>query len=156
MSIPTPPIASLTAAPPPNANGWNNTPVTVSFSGTDWINGSGVAGCTAPISLLTSGAGQLATGTCTDIAGNVSLPVTGTVNINLVPPTVAVVVPANNAGYPRGASLVATYICSDAQVVGADVSCQGTIVGGSLIDTSTVGSQSFSASSRILLVTPKL
>src|SRR5258708_9113932 len=67
----TAPLATPVAVLPPNANGWNNTPVTVSFAGTDSISGSGVAGCSASVALTAEGAGQTARGNCSDIAGNV-------------------------------------------------------------------------------------
>ena len=44
----TGPVVAATAAPPPNANGWNNTNVTVSFEGADSVSGSGVANCSPP------------------------------------------------------------------------------------------------------------
>ncbi|MDP8980940.1 MAG: hypothetical protein M3O35_10145 [Acidobacteriota bacterium] len=64
----TPPAAAATSSPAPNGAGWNNTNVTVTFTGADAL--SGIAGCTAPISLSSEGAGQSASGICTDNAGN--------------------------------------------------------------------------------------
>jgi len=83
----TAPTATALASPGPNASGWNNTNVTVSFTGTD--TGSGIDFCTGPITLLGEGAGQSASGTCTDKAGNVSAPATATVNIDNTPPLVS-------------------------------------------------------------------
>ncbi len=79
----TPPAASASANPQPNAGGWNDTDVTVSFSGSDSL--SGVASCTAPVTLTNNGAGQTVKGTCSDIAGNISAPVSRTVNIDKAP-----------------------------------------------------------------------
>ncbi len=76
----TPPVTAATVSPLPNASGWNNTDVTVSFTGSD--TGSGVSSCTAPIKFTTNGAGQVAQGVCTDNAGNVSAPVSKTINID--------------------------------------------------------------------------
>jgi hypothetical protein len=70
----TPPIAFATASPAPNAAGWNNTNVTVTFTGTDAL--SGIASCTAPVVLSTEGTGLSASGVCIDFAGNVSAPAT--------------------------------------------------------------------------------
>ena len=70
----TAPTTTATASPAPNAAGWNNTNVTVTFAGADAL--SGVASCTSPVVLSNEGAGQSASGYCTDIAGNVGAPVT--------------------------------------------------------------------------------
>jgi hypothetical protein len=79
------PVAKASVSPAANANGWNNTNVTVSFSGTDAL--SGIAACTNVV-LTTDSANQTASGTCTDNAGNVSLPATVSgINIDTMPPT---------------------------------------------------------------------
>ncbi len=84
----TPPTASASASPASNANGWNNTDVTVTFSGTD--NLSGIASCTADVTLSSEGIGQSASGTCTDNAGNVSVPTTRSgINIDKTSPGIA-------------------------------------------------------------------
>jgi fibronectin type 3 domain-containing protein len=82
----TPPTASATNNPAPNSYGWNDTDVTVTFSGTDSL--SGVASCTAPVTLTSNGAGQVVKGLCTDNAGNASAPATATVNINKTAPVI--------------------------------------------------------------------
>lgn len=91
------PIATATASPAPNAAGWNSTNVTVTFSGTDGL--SGIAGCTAPATLSAEGAGQSASGTCTDNAGNVSVTATASgIKIDKTPPVIVpTVTPASNA-----------------------------------------------------------
>lgn len=75
----TPPTISGTISPPPDAGGWNSPPVTVSFGCSDQL--SGTASCSSPVTLTNEGANQLATGTATDIAGNVATAQT-TVNIS--------------------------------------------------------------------------
>ncbi|MBK9008976.1 MAG: HYR domain-containing protein [Anaerolineae bacterium] len=88
----TAPTATATASPAPNGNGWNNTDVTVSFSGTDGL--SGIDTCASNILLNTEGAGQSATGTCADLAGNVSAPATASgINIDKTNPVLSL--PAN-------------------------------------------------------------
>jgi hypothetical protein len=93
----TPPTAVASATPAPNGAGWNNTNVTVSFSGTDSL--SGIASCSAPVTLSSEGAGLSASGTCTDRAGNVSAVATASgINIDKTPPVIVPTVsPAPNA-----------------------------------------------------------
>jgi hypothetical protein len=74
----TPPILTASVNPPPNANGWNNSPTTVSFAAADSL--SGVALVSAPVTVSVDGAGQIVTGSATDLAGNVT---SGSVTINL-------------------------------------------------------------------------
>ena len=64
----TAPVASASASPAPNGDGWNNSDVTVNFSATDGL--SGVESCAPAIVLSTEAAGQSASGGCTDLAGN--------------------------------------------------------------------------------------
>jgi len=78
----------------PNAAGWYRTPAIVTFDCQDAtppsvVDGeSGIAGCTAPIT-LGEGSAQTATGQAVDAAGNTaSTAVTG-VNVDLTPPAVA-------------------------------------------------------------------
>src|SRR5207244_1989188 len=66
----TAPTISASRTPGANGAGWNNTDVTVSFSGTD--NLAGIDFCSGAAVLSSDGAGQSASGTCTDKAGNVS------------------------------------------------------------------------------------
>jgi len=75
------------ASPTPNGAGWNNTNVTVTFTGADAL--SGIASCSV-VTLTAEGAAQSASGACMDVAGNVSAPVTvGGINIDKTPPVTA-------------------------------------------------------------------
>jgi alpha-tubulin suppressor-like RCC1 family protein len=95
----TRPAARASASPAPDANGWNHTDVTVSFSGTDAL--SGIAGCAANVVLTTNGANQSASGTCTDSAGNASLPATASgINISKSGPVISGMPPANCTIWP--------------------------------------------------------
>lgn len=98
----TAPTASASASPTANLNGWNKTDVTVSFSGSDTL--SGVDSCDADVLLSSEGAGQSASGTCTDKAGNVSAPATASgINIDKTQPTVSLVGgPADDGTYYFG------------------------------------------------------
>jgi len=100
----TAPTASAIASPAPNAAGWNNGDVTVSFSGTDGL--SGIAACDAAVVLSSEGLGQSASGTCTDLAGNVSVPATvNGINIDRTPPTLNIVTPQIYQVLPVGTAL---------------------------------------------------
>jgi hypothetical protein len=99
----TAPVASATRSPGANSNGWNNTDVTVSFSGTDAL--SGVASCDGDV-VLGEGAGQSASGTCIDNAGNVSATAgIADINVDKTAPTVTVTGIVNGATYVTGADL---------------------------------------------------
>src|SRR5207245_8819018 len=79
----TPPTPVVVANPPPNANGWSNTDVTVSFDAVDTL--SGVAALSIPVTVTTEGAGQVITGSATDMAGSVTVASMG-LNIDKTPP----------------------------------------------------------------------
>jgi hypothetical protein len=82
-----PPTIGHGLSPAPNAHGWNNTPVTVTFNCADQPGLSGIASCTDPQVVSTEGGGQLVNGTAVDNAGN-STGDTATVNLDETPPTI--------------------------------------------------------------------
>jgi HYR domain-containing protein len=82
----TPPTITSTQSPKPNANGWNNTAVTITFTASDSL--SGVAGSsTQSVKLSQQGFGVVASATFYDVAGNAGTG-TATANIDLTPPTI--------------------------------------------------------------------
>jgi hypothetical protein len=80
----TPPTVSARRDPEANANGWVNAPVTVSFTCADAL--SGVLDGPADVILAGEGAGQRASGMCTDNAGNAATATASGINIDLTPP----------------------------------------------------------------------
>jgi len=107
---PSPLIIVATATPPPNANGWNNTNVTVMFS----CNG-GVAPvqCPAAQTVTTDGAGQKITGTATDASGATAT-TSVTVSVDKTLPTItAAVTPTPNANGWNNSDVIVTFACND-------------------------------------------
>ena len=84
----TAPTITAMAQPAANANGWNNTDVTVSFTCEDEPGGSGVGSVDGPTTLTAEGAGQSVTGTCTDNAGNPASATASGINIDKTAPVV--------------------------------------------------------------------
>ena len=95
---------TITGARTPGANGfgWNNTPVDVTFDCADAE--SGIAGCSGATTLANEGAGQSATGSAVDNAGNSAQAKVEDINIDLTPPDLvgAPTTQANAAGWYHG------------------------------------------------------
>lgn len=115
------PTISATASPAPNAAGWNNTDVTVSFSCTDAT--SGIATCPSPIIVATEGANQDISGTATDNAGN-SATASVTVSLDKTSPTVVINSPADGTTL-SGSSVTTAGTVNDALSGIATVTCNG-------------------------------
>ncbi|MFZ1010564.1 MAG: Ig-like domain-containing protein [Candidatus Sulfotelmatobacter sp.] len=108
----TPPAVTASLSPSPNSNGWNTSPVTVSFDCSDSL--SGVATCPGPTTISTSGANQTVSGTAFDVAGNVAT-VTAKVNLELSLPTItASVSPSPNAVGWNNSSVTVSFNCQAA------------------------------------------
>jgi len=81
-----PTVTGASADRDPNANGWYNAPVTVTFAGSDAA--SGVASCTQTTYSGPDSGSSTVSGTCTDTAGNVSAPFTYDLKYDSTPPSV--------------------------------------------------------------------
>ena len=107
-----PPVLTASAIPAPNANGWNNTDVTVTFTCAD--SGSGIASCPSPITVTTEGTGQIITGTAVDKAGN-SATTSVVLNIDKTLPVItADASPSANADGWNNTDVAVSFTCSDA------------------------------------------
>ena len=107
-----PPTIAAVVSPPPNAAGWNNSNVTVSFECADAA--SGVAFCSPPVAITSEGASQLVTGTATDRVGY-SATVSVVVNLDKTAPTIAaqLTTPPNAAGW-HATEVTVSFDCGDA------------------------------------------
>jgi hypothetical protein len=110
-------VAAVT--PAANAAGWNNGPVTVTFTCGD--TGSGVTDCPAPVVLETEGAAQAVSGTARDQAGN-QTSTTVTINIDRTPPTIQA---AASASEWTNADVGVQFACADA--LSGIAQCQGPV-----------------------------
>lgn len=90
----TPPTITAAISPTPNAAGWNNSNVTVSFVCHD--SGSGIAVCPQPQTISSEGAGQVVSGVATDKAGNTAS-TSITFNLDKTPPKVSITSPGNGS-----------------------------------------------------------
>jgi len=84
----TAPQISAVRAPEANANGWNNTPVTVTFACIDATSGLAAGSLSSPVDISSEGQGQSADGSCADVAGNVASMTVTNINIDMGAPTV--------------------------------------------------------------------
>ena len=106
----TPPTITASASPAPNAAGWNTSAVTVTFLCADAL--SGVATCPPPQTISTAGAGQIVSGTATDVAGNTASAQL-TLNISKTPPQIVPTVsPLPNAAGWNNTNVTVSFTCT--------------------------------------------
>ena len=137
----TPPALTASRSPAANGAGWNNSNVTVSFTCTDAVSGSGVASCPSPVVVSNQAANQSASGTGTDVAGNSSTTTVTGISIDRAAPIVTITTPPNGASYPAGTVVNASFSCAD--ILSGTATCTGTVANGSRINTATVGGKTF-------------
>ena len=107
----TAPVVSGSRTPAANANGWNNTDVTAYFSATDGLSGI-AGGASAMVVLASEGAGQSASYSFTDLAGNSSSAMVSNIHIDKTVPVLTM--PSLAGSYGLNSSLTLTFAASDA------------------------------------------
>lgn len=109
------PTVDHSLSPKPNADDWNKSDVTVTFTAKDDDQGSGVASVTPPVTVSTETSGRVITGTAKDTAGNIGTDLV-TVKLDKTAPTISGAVTAGTktaSGWYSGPVTV-TFTCSDA------------------------------------------
>jgi hypothetical protein len=103
-------------SPAANANGWNNTDVSIPFTAADAVSGvDSTVPASSPLVITTEGSGVTGTVTVTDLAGNSKTFTSPAVNIDKTSPTVtASRSPAPNANGWNNTNVTATYDATDA------------------------------------------
>ncbi len=147
----TAPTLTGSRTPAANANGWNNSDVTVSFAPSDAT--SGVKTSTAPTTLSSSGANQSVNGAATDNADNTATTTVGDINIDKVAPTLSgkPTTAPNAAGWYTGDVTVA-WTATDAlsgtsNPANSTIGGEGTALTASATATDKAGNTSGSAQS---------
>jgi hypothetical protein len=111
----TSPTVVASASPLPNADGWNDGAVIVSFSGTDALSGVMPESLSPPVILEIDGANLSAVGQVRDVAGNVGSATLGGINIDQTEPTITVTQspPPNDYGW-NNSLVTLDFTCTDA------------------------------------------
>ena len=108
----TPPFIFGTRDLASNANGWNNSDVTVTWTCNDAL--SGVDSCSVPTVVNREGFAQTGLGIASDRAGNASLGLVRQINIDKTPPTISGArdLPPNSHGW-NNTDVAVIWTCAD-------------------------------------------
>jgi len=137
------PQAQPTVSPAPNAAGWHDGQVTVTWNWLDEETGIDATRCIQRS--ITNRQGRVTlTATCRDRAGNATT-ATQTVQIDTSHPTVVITTPTDQR-YGYDAVVYADYTCADR--ISQVAACTALVADGSRLDTSTPGSHEFTVTAR--------
>jgi Big-like domain-containing protein/glucodextranase-like protein/carboxypeptidase family protein len=117
-----PPSIGASASPSPDAGGWNNANVTVSFSCTQGTYP--MASCPEPVIVSTDGTSQQITGTVTDTAGNRATATSPPINLDKTPPTLSITSPTDGSVFSTP-QLTVSGAVNDALSGTSGVTCNG-------------------------------
>lgn len=134
VTVAVPPTITATLSPAPNASGWNNSDVTLSYTCTP--GALAIVSCQSPQIISTEGAGQIVTGTVTDSAGDV-ISTSVTINLDKTIPTLDVTSPLDGSSSDAG-SVIVSGSTSDSLSGSSTTTCNG--------NPATMSSGSFSCS----------
>ena len=140
------PAITFIASPAPNAAGWNNTDVTITYQCSDAL--SGIATCPDPAVISTEGAAQPISATASDRADNVSSR-TALVSLDKTPPAVSISSPVTGAIVNTSTVSVSGSV-SDSLSGLAKVTCNG--LAATITGSSFTCSQSLAAGTNTISV----
>jgi hypothetical protein len=105
ITVEQPPVVTGTRDRAPNANGWYNAPVTITWTSVEPNGAAGTPTTPPPVTLSTEGANQTVTSakSC-DLAGNCAIGTITGLNIDMTPPSVSVTGVTSGATYNQAPS----------------------------------------------------
>jgi microsomal dipeptidase-like Zn-dependent dipeptidase len=111
----TPPVIELASRlPAPNASGWNNTAVHITYSYSDSLSGiDPAAGDLGEDVVAGEGAGQSVSGTAVDLAGNTATVTVENINIDTTMPVINITTPVEGSQYVLFEEIIAEWSASD-------------------------------------------
>ena len=135
-------IVTLTATD--NAGGSGVKQITYGAIGAQTIPSTTVAVSTTTFTITSEGITTLSF-YATDFAGNSGTPQTAILGIDRTAPAITITVPANGATYTLNQTVSANYSCSDlpSGTNAGVATCAGPVASGAALDTSSVGSKTF-------------
>jgi probable HAF family extracellular repeat protein len=114
------------------------------WTAADGMADLGTLGGTASIVAGVTASGQVAGSSLTSVSGQVHAALWGLSTSDTTAPTATISVPVDGATYDIGSTVAADYSCSDNVALAVTDSCVGTVPDGSNLDTSVIGTHSFS------------